>query len=74
MGSLIPFTQTTKLVLRPAPRTLTTPRQFDLALDDVRVQAMTSTERQSALRSLVRLLLEAGGGAIQEEEGSDDHA
>ena len=73
MGSLISFTQTTKLVLRPAPRTLTTPHQFNLALDDVRVQAVTSTERQSALRSLVRLLLEAGGGAIQ-EEGSDDHA
>lgn len=73
MASLIPFTQTTKLVLRPTSRTLTTPRQFDLALDDVRVQAMTSTERQSALRSLVRLLLEAGGGALL-EEGSDDHA
>ena len=70
MGSLIPLVQTTKLVSRPPPRTLITQRQFDLALDDVRVQAMTPTQRQSALRSLVRLMLEAGGAA-QEEAGND---
>lgn len=71
MGSLIPFTQTTKLVSIPTPKALTTPRQFDLALDDVRLSGMTSAQRQAALRSLARLLLEAGGVAIR-EAGDDD--
>jgi hypothetical protein len=72
MGSLVPLAQTTKLVSRPTPRALTTPRQFDLVLDDVRLSGMTSAQRQAALRSLARLLLEAGGVAIQ--EAGDDHA
>ena len=71
MGSLVPLTQTTKLVSRPIPRALTTPRQFDLVLDDARLSGMTPTQRQAALRSLARLLLEAGGVAIR-ETGDDD--
>jgi len=71
MGSLVPLTQTTKLVSKPIPKALTTPRQIDLALDDVRLAGMTSTQRQAALRSLARLLLEAGGVAIR-ENGDDD--
>ena len=71
MGSLVSLTQTTKLVSIPTPKALTTPRQFDLALDDVRLSGMTSAQRQAALRSLARLLLEAGGVATR-EAGDDD--
>ena len=72
MGSLVRLTQTTKIVSRPIPRALATPRQIDLALDDVRLSGMTPTQRQAALRSLARLLLEAGGVAIRET--GDDNA
>lgn len=48
------------------------PRQLDLVLDDVRLQAMTSAERQAVLRAMARLLLEAGG--IATREVSDDNA
>ena len=72
MGSLVPLTQTTKLVSKPIPKALTTPRQIDLALDDVRLSGMTTTQRQAALRSLTRLLFEAGG--LTQQEDGDDHA
>jgi len=71
MASLVSLTQTTKLVFKPTPKALTTPRQFDLALDDLRLSRMTSAQRQAALRSLARLLLEAGGVA-KREIGDDD--
>ena len=51
---------------------LTTPRQLDLVLDDVRFRAMTSAERQAVLRAMARLLLEAG--VVAAREGSDDIA
>jgi hypothetical protein len=51
---------------------LTTPRQLDLVLDDVRFRAMTPAERQAVLRAMARLLLEAGGVATREV--SDDNA
>jgi len=71
MGSLVRIAQRTKLVSRPTPGVLTTSRQFDLVLDDVRLSGMTSAQRQAVLRSLARLLLEASGVAI--EEVGDDH-
>ena len=46
--------------------------QLDLVLDDVRLRGMTPTERQTVLRTLARLLLEAGG--ISMREANDDHA
>jgi hypothetical protein len=52
--------------------TLTAPRQLDLVLDDVRFRAMTPAERQTVLRAMARLLLEAGGVATREV--SDDNA
>jgi hypothetical protein len=51
---------------------LTAPRQLDLVLDDMRVQAMTPAERRAVLRAMARLLLEAGGVATREV--SDDNA
>ena len=71
-ASLIPIAQTTQLVPRPASSPPRSGRQFHLALDGVHVQAMTPADRQTALMSLVRLLLEAGG--TSKEESSDDHA
>lgn len=73
MGSLVPLAQRTKLAAaRPKARPLTAPRQLDFVLDDVRLLGMTVKERQAALRSLARLLLEASGVAMPEV--SDDHA
>ena len=69
---LIPITQATQLVPRPILSPQKAGRQLDLAFDRVDVQAMTPADRQVVLRSLVRLLLEAGG--ISREESGDDHA
>src|SRR5438876_4751759 len=60
MGSLVPLARRTQLVLRPECTPPTAPRQLDLVLDDVRLRGMTPAERQAVLRSLARLLLEAG--------------
>jgi hypothetical protein len=46
-----------------------TPRQLDLILDDTQFRGMTQVERQAVLRALARLLLEAGGVEV-----SDDNA
>lgn len=72
MGSLVPLTRKTQLAPRSKHLPLTAPGQLDLVLDDVRLRGMTPAERQTALRSLARLLLEARG-SITREVG-DDHA
>lgn len=70
MGSLIPLTRSTALVLlRPhalAPAKL----QLDLVLDDARLQGLTPAERHAVLISLAHLLLEAAG-AVTREAGHD---
>jgi hypothetical protein len=71
MGSLIPFTRSTKLALRRAHPLATTPRQLDLVLDDARLRGMAQEERRAALQSLAHLVLEAAGLATR--EASDDH-
>ena len=74
MGSLVPLTRRTQLAPRSKhlPPHPTAPRQLDLVLDDVRLRGMTPAERQAVLRSLARLLLEAGGVGIWEV--GDDNA
>jgi hypothetical protein len=71
MGPLLPLARRTDLVPRLKHTPPTVPRQLDLILDDVRLRGMTAAERQTALRSLARLLLEASGIAPQ-EAGDDD--
>lgn len=72
MRSLVPLTRSRNLAPRSEPRPPRAPRQLDFVLDDVRLQGMTAKERQVALSSLARLLLEASGVAMPEV--SDDHA
>jgi hypothetical protein len=72
MGSLVPLTRRTQLAPRSEHLPLTAPRQLDLVLDDVRLRGMTAAERQAALGSLARLLVEASG--IVMREVGDDHA
>jgi hypothetical protein len=72
MRSLVVLAQRAELAPRLKPRPPSASRQLDLVLDDVRLQGMTAVERQAALRSLARLLLEASGVAML--EASDDHA
>jgi hypothetical protein len=72
MRSLVVPAQRAELAPRLKPRPQSASRQLDLVLDDVRLQGMTAAERQAALRSLARLLLEASGVAML--EASDDHA
>jgi hypothetical protein len=68
MGSQLPLAPRTEL----APRLEHTPRQLELVIDDVRLRGMTPAQRQTALRSVAHLLLEASGIATQ--EAGDDHA
>jgi len=70
MEARLPLARRTELVCRHIA--LTTPRQLDLVLDDVRLLAMTPAERQAVLRAMARLLLEAGG--VARPEVSDDNA
>ena len=70
MEAQLPLARRTELARRHTA--LTAPRQLDLVLDDVRLRGMTLAERQTALRSLAHLLLEASGIATQEV--GDDHA
>ena len=72
MGSLAQLTQRMGLAPRPHHGTRMVPLQLDLVLDDVRLQGMTAPQRQTVLRALARLLLEAGGVATREV--GDDHA
>jgi hypothetical protein len=72
MGPLLPLARRTELVPRPKHTPPTAPRQLDLVLGDVRLRGMTPTERQTALRSLAHLLLEASG--IAPQEADDEHA
>ena len=66
MEARLPLARRTELACRHTA--LTTPRQLDLVLDDVRFRAMTPAER----RAVLRILLEAGGVATREV--SDDNA
>jgi hypothetical protein len=70
MGFLVQLTQRTKL--SPRPHGTRPPLQLDLVLDDVRLQGITAAQRQTVLRALARLLLEAGDVATREV--GDDHA
>ena len=70
MEARLPLVRRTQLACRHAA--LMAPRQLDLVLDDVRFRAMTPGERQTVLRAIARLLLEAGGVATREV--SDDNA
>jgi hypothetical protein len=72
MGSLVQLTRRRRIAPRPHPRTRIVPLQLDLVLDDVRLRGMTAAERHVALRTLARLLLEAGGTATPEV--GDDNA
>jgi hypothetical protein len=66
----LPLARRTELACRHTA--LRAPRQLDLVLDDVRFRAMTPAERRAVLRTMARLLLEAGGVATREV--SDDNA
>jgi hypothetical protein len=70
MEAQLPLARRTQLACRHTA--LTAPRQLHLVLDDVRFRAMTPAERQAVVRTMARLLLEAGGVATQEV--SDDNA
>jgi len=70
MEARLPLTRRTELAC--SHTALTAPRQLDLVLGDVRFRAMTPTERQTLLRAMARLLLEAHGVATREV--SDDNA
>jgi len=72
MGSLVKLTRRTELAPGPHHGTRTAPIQLDLVLDDVRLRGMTPAERQTVLRTLARLLLEAGGAVTREAD--DDRA
>jgi hypothetical protein len=65
----LPLTRKTWLACRHTA--LTTPRQLDLVLDDVRFRAMAPAERQAVLRVMARLLLEAVGVATREVRDDD---
>ena len=70
MGSLVQLTPRT--APRPHHGTRTASLQLDLVLDDVRLQGMTAAQRQTALKAVAKLLLEASGAATVED--SDDGA
>jgi hypothetical protein len=68
MGSLLPLARASELVLRPR---LAPPRQLDLVLDDVRLHSVTAAQRQTILKAMALLLIEASG-AVTAEAGDDD--
>ncbi len=70
MGLLIPQFRTRELVSRPQHAPLTTPRQFDLVLDDARLHRLTKAQRQAILEALAQLLLVASGAT--REVGDDN--
>lgn len=72
MGSLVQLRRRTQLVPGPHRLVRAASIQLDLVLDDVRLRGMTPTERQVVLRTLARLLLEAGGASMRRTD--DDHA
>lgn len=71
MGSLVPLARAMEVVPRPKLALSKAPRQLDLALDDARLQGMTTAQRAAALKALAQLLLEASG-AVTAEVGDDD--
>ena len=68
MGSLLPLARASELVPRPRPAP---PRQLDLILDDARLQSVTAAQRQTILKAMAQLLIEASG-AVTAEAGDDD--
>ncbi len=72
MGSLVPLGSGTKLVPKIRHSTPAAPRQLALVLDNARLRGLTPAERQMVIRSLARLLLEAGGVGARED--GDDNA
>jgi hypothetical protein len=73
METLVQLRQRTGLALTPHHGMLQTfPHQIALVFDDVRLRGMTPEERQTVLRMLARLLLEARGVATREV--GDDNA
>ncbi|MFY9656664.1 MAG: hypothetical protein WAK01_08770 [Methylocystis sp.] len=68
MGSLLPLARASGLVSRPR---LTPSRQLDLVLDDVRLQSVTAAQRQTILKAMAQLLIDASG-AVTAEAGDDD--
>ena len=72
MGALVRLDQPTAVVSRATHKAPAALRQLDLVLDNARLGGMTPAERQAVLRSLARLMLEAGGIAMQ--EAGDDNA
>ncbi len=71
MGSLLPLTRASELARKPRPVLPAPPRQFDLVLDDVRLQNVTAAQRQAVLKAVAQLLIEASG-AVTAEAGDDD--
>lgn len=72
MGSLVPLGSRTELVPRTRHSASAASRQLALVLDNARLRGLTPAERQMVIRSLARLLLEAGGVGARED--SDDNA
>ncbi len=72
MGSLVPLARASQLILRPGTTLPAAPRQLNLVLDDVRLQSMTTAQRQAVIKALAQLLLEASGAVTV--EASDDNA
>jgi hypothetical protein len=72
MESQVPLTRRTRLAPRQECTPPTSTRQLELVIDDVRLRGLTPAQRQAALRTLARLLLEASG--IAKQEAGDDHA
>ena len=71
MGSQLPLARKTKLAPRPEPAPPILPRQLDLVLDDVRLQSATAAQRQTILKAMAQLLIEASG-VVTVESGDDD--
>ena len=70
MGSLTPPARASQLASRSRTVLPVPPRQFALVLDDVRLQNMTAAQRQTVLKTVAQLLLEASG-AVTVEAGDD---
>ncbi len=71
MGSLLPLTRAPEFARKPRPVLPAPPRQLDLVLDDVRLQSVTALQRQTILKAMAQLLIEASG-AVTAEAGDDD--
>jgi hypothetical protein len=71
MGSLLPLARASELAQKPRHVLQAPPRQLDLVLDDVRLQSATAAQRQTILKAMAQLLIEASG-AVTAEVGDDE--